>query len=43
MKTAQKIVNNLINENIFPLTVNSLGKDMWYLGITNLYQKTHFI
>ncbi len=27
MKTAQKIVNNLINENIFPLKVSSLRQD----------------
>ncbi len=26
MKTAQKIVNNLINGNIFPLKINSLNK-----------------
>ncbi len=27
MKTAQKVVNNLINENIFPLKVSSLRQD----------------
>ncbi len=27
MKTGQKIVNNLINENIFPLKVSSLRQD----------------
>ncbi len=27
MKTAQKIVNNLINENISPLKVSSLRQD----------------
>ncbi len=35
MKTAQKIANNLINENIFPLKVSSLRQDVWYLGIVN--------
>ncbi len=41
MKTAQKIVNNLINENIFSLKVTSL-QDGDYLGITNLCHNTHF-
>ncbi len=42
MKTAQKIVNNLINENIFPLKVSLLRQDGWYLGITNLFQNVNF-
>ncbi len=41
MKTAQKVVNNLMNENIFPLKVISIRQGGWYLGITNLV-KTHF-
>ncbi len=40
MKTAQKIVNNLINGNIFTLNVNSLRQDRRYLGVT-IYIKTH--
>ncbi len=40
-KTAQKIVNNLINENIFPLKVSSMRQDVLYLGITNLCQNTY--
>ncbi len=39
MKTAHKIVNNLINENIFPLKISSLRQGGWYLGI--IYVKTH--
>ncbi len=31
MKTAPKVVNNLLNENIFPVKVSSLKQD----GITN--------
>ncbi len=42
MKTAQKIGNNLINLNIFPLKVSSLRRDVWYLRITNLWQNMHF-
>ncbi len=38
MKTAQKLVNNLINENIFSLKDNSLR----YLRVTNLCQNTYF-
>ncbi len=34
MKTAQKIVNNLMNENKFLLKFSSLRQDVWYLGIT---------
>ncbi len=37
METAQKIVKNLINENIFPFKVSSVRPDGWYLGITNLW------
>ncbi len=36
MKTAQKIVNNLTNENIFHWT---LRQDGWYLRITKLMSK----
>ncbi len=42
MKTTQKIVNNLINKNIFPLKVSSLIQDWWYLEITNLCKKIRF-
>ncbi len=42
IKTAQNIANNLINENIYPLKINSLRQDWWYLVITNLYKNTHF-
>ncbi len=42
MKTAQRIENNLTNENIFPLKVRSLRQEGWYLGMTNLCQNTHF-
>ncbi len=27
-----------MKENIFPLKINSLRQDWWYLGITNLCQ-----
>ncbi len=30
MTTVQKIVNNLINEDLFPLNVSSLRQDGWY-------------
>ncbi len=43
MKTAQKIVNNFINENIVAFKIRSLRQDVWYLGKTNLCQNTHFI
>ncbi len=43
MKAAHKIVNYLINENIFFLKVCKLRQDVWYLGKTNLCQNTHFI
>ncbi len=36
IKTAPKIINNLIMENLLPLKVSSLRQDGWYLGITNL-------
>ncbi len=44
MKTAQKIVSNLVNENIFSLNMLKLiiRQDGWYLGITYLYQNTDF-
>ncbi len=42
MKTAQKIVSNLMNENILPLKVSTLRQDGWYLGITNLISKHTF-
>ncbi len=38
MKTEEKVVNNFIDENIFPRMVSSLGPDGWYLGI---YVKTY--
>ncbi len=38
MKTALKIANHLINENILHLKVSSLR----YLGMINLCQSTHF-
>ncbi len=41
-KTVQKIFNYLINENIFPLKISLLRQDVWYLGIPNLCQNTHF-
>ncbi len=34
-KVAQKIVYNLINENILSLKVSLLRQSVWYLGITN--------
>ncbi len=37
MTTAQKIVNNLMNENIFPLQVSSLRQVVW----KPIYVKTH--
>ncbi len=40
MKTAQIIVNNLIDENIFPLKATLLRQYGWYLGI-HFYVKTH--
>ncbi len=42
MKTSQTIVNNILNESIFPLKVSSLRQDRWYFGITSLIQNTHF-
>ncbi len=39
MTTTQKIVNKVINENIFPLKVSWLRQDVWLLGTTN-YIKT---
>ncbi len=35
-QTAKKTVNNLKNENIFPLKVSWLSQDGWYLGINNV-------
>ncbi len=35
MKTAEKIVNNLINENIFPLKVSSLRQDVRWCNSNN--------
>ncbi len=34
IKSAQKIVNNLINENIFPFKVSPLRQAGCYMGIT---------
>ncbi len=42
MQTTQKIVNNLMNENIFLLKVSLLRQASCYLGITSLCQNTHF-
>ncbi len=42
MKTALKIVDNLIIENIFPLHVSSLRPDGWYLGI-EIFVKIHIL
>ncbi len=43
MKTAQHIINKLINQNIFSIKISSLRQDVWYLGITSLSQKKNFI
>ncbi len=41
MKTAQKIVNNLINENIFPLKFNSSIKRRWVIFEDNQFMSKH--
>ncbi len=44
MKIVQRIVNNLISENIFPLKVRILRQNgWWYLGVTNLCQNKSFL
>ncbi len=43
METAHKKVNNLINENISPLKVNSFRQNVWYLGITIMLKHTFHI
>ncbi len=42
MKTAQQIVNNVKNKNIFPLKISLPRQDGWYLGINKLCQ-THIL
>ncbi len=43
MKSAQKIVKNLIYKIIFLLKVSSLRQDVWYLGVIDLCQNKQYI